>query len=145
MIAKQQIAPAIEQPKRTENSSPVDMEIFLEIAGNEERIPEMARRYTEQAREHLEKLQKAIAAGIAADVKTLAHKVGGSSAMCGMNAMVVLLRELERMGYAGQLADAERVFARVEQEFARIKAFFVNNLETTNTPAALAGIEETKS
>jgi hypothetical protein len=65
--------------------------------------------------------------------------------MCGMNAMVVLLRELERMGYAGQLADADCVFARVEQEFARIKAFFADNLETTNIPAALAGIEETKS
>jgi HPt (histidine-containing phosphotransfer) domain-containing protein len=138
-------APTTEQPKETPDSSPVDMEIFREIAGNEERMPEMARRYTEQAREHLEKLQKAITAGIAADVKTLAHKVGGSSAMCGMNAMVVLLRELERMGYAGQLADADCVFARVEQEFARIKAFFADNLETTNIPAALAGIEETKS
>jgi HPt (histidine-containing phosphotransfer) domain-containing protein len=145
MIAKQQIAPAIEQPKRTENSSPVDMEIFLEIAGNKERIPEMARRYTEQARELLEKLQKAIAAGIAADVKSLAHKVGGSSAMCGMNALAVLLRELERMGRESRWADAERVFARVEQEFARITAFFANNLETTNPPAPLAGIKETKS
>jgi HPt (histidine-containing phosphotransfer) domain-containing protein len=145
MIAKQYIAPAAKQPREPQNSAPVDMEIFLEIAGNEKRMPEMARRYTEQAREHLEKLQKAITAGIAADVKSLAHKVAGSSAMCGMNAMADLLRELERMGHVCQLADAERVFARVEQEFARIKAFFVNNLETTNTPAALAGIEETKS
>jgi HPt (histidine-containing phosphotransfer) domain-containing protein len=145
MIAKQHIAPVAEHPREMQTSSPVDMEIFLEIAGNEERMPEMAHRYTEQAREHLEKLQKAITAGAAADVKSLAHKVGGSSAMCGMSGMVVPLRELERMGHERQLADAARVFARVEQEFARIKAFFANTLETTNAPAALAGIEETKS
>ena len=65
--------------------------------------------------------------------------------MCGMNAMVVLLRDLERMGHERQLANAERVFAQVEREFVRIKAFFANDLETTNTPAALAGIKETKS
>src|ERR1039457_7617410 len=104
MIAKQHIAPVAEHPREMQTSSPVDMEIFLEIAGNEERIPEMARRYTEQAREHLEKLQKAIAAGIAADVKSLAHKVGGSSAMCGMNALAVMLRELERMGHESRWA-----------------------------------------
>jgi hypothetical protein len=39
----------------------------------------------------------------------------------------------------------ERVFARVEQEFVRIQAFFANNLRTTNTPDARAGIERTKS
>ena len=65
--------------------------------------------------------------------------------MCGMNAMAVLLRDLERTGHERQLANAERVFAQVEQEFVRIKAFFANHLETANTPAALAGIKETKS
>jgi hypothetical protein len=79
--------------------------------------------------------QEAIAADVAANVKNVAHKVIGSSAMC----------ELERMGHDYQLADAERVFARVEQEFARIKAFFASNLETTNTPTALAGIKGIKS
>jgi HPt (histidine-containing phosphotransfer) domain-containing protein len=134
-----------EEPGGTQDLSPVDMEIFLEIAGNKERIPEMARRYTDQAREHLEILQEAITAGIAANVKSVAHKVIGSSAMCGMSAIVVLLRELERMGHDHQLADAERVFARVEQEFARIKAFFASNLNNANTPALLAGMKESKS
>ncbi|MGA2139044.1 MAG: Hpt domain-containing protein [Verrucomicrobiia bacterium] len=139
------IAAAAEPPKETQSPSPVDMEIFLEVAGKEERIPETAHRYTEQTREHLETLRKAITAGIAADVKSVAHKVAGSSAMCGMNAMVVLLRDLERTGHERQLANAGRVFAQVEQEFVRIKAFFANHLEATNTPAALAGIKETKS
>jgi HPt (histidine-containing phosphotransfer) domain-containing protein len=143
MIARQHNAPAAEQLREPENSSPVDMEIFLEIAGNKERMPEMARRYSEQARDHLVKLQKAIVAGVAVDVKSLAHKIAGSSAMCGMNAMADLLREIERMGHERQWADAERVFARVEREFERIKAFFASNLKTTNTPAAPAGIEET--
>jgi HPt (histidine-containing phosphotransfer) domain-containing protein len=145
MIAKQQIAPAADESRETENSSPVDMEVFLEIAGNKERMPEMARRYTEQARDHFQKLQQAIVAGIAADVKSLAHKIAGSSAMCGMKTMAVLLRELERLGRERQWADAARVFAQVEQEFARIEGFFASNLKTTTTPAAPAGIKETKS
>jgi HPt (histidine-containing phosphotransfer) domain-containing protein len=139
------IAAAAEPPKGTQSPSPVDMEVFLEVAGKKERIPETARRYTEQTREDLETLQKAITAGIAAEVKRVAHKVAGSSAMCGMNAMAVLLRNVERMGHERQLANAGRVFAQVEQEFVRIKAFFANNLETTNPPAALAGIKGTKS
>jgi hypothetical protein len=39
-------APAAEQPREIPDSSPVDMEIFLEIAGNKKRTPEMARRYS---------------------------------------------------------------------------------------------------
>jgi HPt (histidine-containing phosphotransfer) domain-containing protein len=135
----------VEPPKETHGSLPVDMEIFLEVAGNKERIPEMARRYLDQAREHLDKLQQAITDGIAEDVKNLSHKLAGSSAMCGMSTMVGLLRELEEMGHERQLALAEQVFVRVTQEFARIEAFFEHNPETTNTVAALAGIKEIKS
>jgi HPt (histidine-containing phosphotransfer) domain-containing protein len=135
----------VEPPKEAQDSPPVDMEIFLEVAGNQERIPEMARRYLEQAREHLDKLQQAITDGVAEDVKSLAHKLAGSSAMCGMNDLVVLLRELEGMGHERQLAVADRVLARVTQEFARIKAFFEHNPETTDTVATLAGIKEIKS
>jgi HPt (histidine-containing phosphotransfer) domain-containing protein len=133
-----------EQPGKTPDSSPVDMEIFLEIAGSQERIPETASRYAEQVQEHLTSLQEAIAASIAVNVRTVAHEALGSSAMCGMNSVVIQLRELERMGYEDQLADAERVFVRVKQEFARIQAFFASNLETTNPPATLAGIEGIK-
>src|ERR1700690_742160 len=90
----------------TQDSSPVDMEVFLEIAGRVERIPEMARRYTAQAQENLRILQEAIMTCSAANVQSIAHQALGSSAMCGMNSMAVHLRELERMGHEQQLADA---------------------------------------
>jgi len=48
--------------------------------------------------------------------------------------MVALLRELERMGQMGQLADAPRVYARAQEEFARITQFFRDHIETATSP-----------
>jgi hypothetical protein len=61
----------------------------------------------------------------AAEAKRIAHSAAGSS----MNPMVTLLHELERMGQLGQLADAPRVYARVQDELARIAQFFRDHIE----------------
>jgi hypothetical protein len=47
--------------------------------------------------------------------------------------MVALLRELERMGQMGQLADAPRVYARVKDEFTRISQFFRDHIEAATS------------
>jgi HPt (histidine-containing phosphotransfer) domain-containing protein len=108
----------------------VDWEIFRELAGNDAaRLQELSERYLQQTTEQFAKLRDAIATGAAPDVKRIAHSAAGSSAMCGMNPMVALLRELERMGQLGQLADAPRVYARVKDELARIAQFFRDHIE----------------
>ena len=112
-------------------SPPVDMEIFMELAGHDaRRQEELEDRYLRQTSEQLTKLRDAIAVGAAPDVKRIAHSATGSSAMCGMNPLVALLRELDRMGQMGQLADAPRVYAEVKDEFARIEQFFRARGET---------------
>jgi len=108
----------------TDLSSPVDMEIFLEIAGTEERVPDMASRYIGQTREQLAKLKDAVQRSAAVEVKRIAHSAAGSSAMCGMAEMVTRLRALERMGHDGQLADAADAFAQLAKEFERVEHFF---------------------
>jgi PAS domain S-box-containing protein len=124
------------EPPETESSyPPVDLEIFMELAGNnEDRLQELADRYVRQTAEQLLKLRDAIATGVAPDVKCIAHSAAGSSAMCGMKPMVALLRELERMGQANQLAAAPRAYSKAEKEFARIKQFLDARFESAGTP-----------
>jgi len=97
------------------------------------RLQKLSERYLRQTTEQFAKLRDAIATGDAPDVKRIAHSAAGSSAMCGMNPMVALLRELERMGQMGQLADAPRVYARVKDEFTRISQFFRDHIEAATS------------
>ena len=115
-------------------SPSVDWEIFRELAGSDAmRLQKLSERYLRQTTEQFAKLRDAIATGAAPDVKRIAHSAAGSSAMCGMNPMVALLRELERMGQMGQLADAPRVYARVKDEFTRISQFFRDHIEAATS------------
>ena len=122
--------PPTNPPDPLSPSSSVDWEIFRELAGNDPlRLQELSERYLQQTTEQFAKLRDAIATGAAPDVKHIAHSAAGSSAMCGMNPMVALLRQLERMGQLGQLADAPRVYAQVKDELARIAQFFRDHIE----------------
>ena len=114
----------VRQPGANEPSAPVDMEVFTVVAGNDvQRQRELANRYLRQTIDQLAKLDAAIQAGAASDVKRIAHSAAGSSAMCGMVGLVPLLCELERMGHENELADAAAAFVKVEKEFGRIKLF----------------------
>jgi len=114
----------VHQSGANEPSAPVDMEVFTVVAGNDaQRQRELANRYLQQTTDQLAKLDAAIQAGAASDVKRIAHSAAGSSAMCGMAGLVPLLCELERMGHENELADAAAAFVNVEKEFGRIKLF----------------------
>jgi hypothetical protein len=55
-------------------------------------------------------LRGAINSGSAKDVDHFAHKLVGASLACGMSAMVLPLRELERRGKEGSLGDADVLY-----------------------------------
>ncbi len=113
------------------NGPPVDLEVFMEIAGGKpQRLRELADRYVRQTTEQLARLREVIATGSAADIKRIAHSAAGSSAMCGMNPFVVLLRELEQMGQTGQLVNTPRVYGQITEEFSRIEQFLRDHIET---------------
>jgi PAS domain S-box-containing protein len=123
--------PPTNPPDTQSTGLSVDWEIFRELAGNEApRVQELSERYLRQTTEQLVKLRDAIATGAAADVKRIAHSATGSSAMCGMMPIGALLRELERIGQTGQLADAPRVYGQITDEFARIEQFLRDHVET---------------
>jgi hypothetical protein len=79
--------------------------------------------------EELKRLSSAIRSKSAAEVIDVAHGCAGMNANCGMLAVVAPLRELERMGRAGNLDGAERIADKVNFDFARIHLFLATMLE----------------
>ncbi len=82
----------------------VDLE-RLEAAANEDPkvLQELVELYFAQATDLMNGLHGAINSGSAKDVDHFAHKLVGASLACGMSAMVLPLRELEKRGKEGHL------------------------------------------
>jgi PAS domain S-box-containing protein len=109
-----------------EVSPPVDMARLHEAMGDD--LHDILEIYLLQMAENLEKLTAAIAAGNAGEVDLLAHNCGGTSANCGIVAMLPALRKLEQLGRAGSLAGAEVLGRQVVSEFELVKEFLQENL-----------------
>jgi two-component system, sensor histidine kinase and response regulator len=110
-----------------EVSPPVDLARLHDAMGDE--LGDILDLYLGQMSENLEKLTAAIEAGNAGDVDLIAHTCAGSSANCGMVAVVEPLRNLERMGRENQLEGAVILGAQINKEFERVKLFLNENLE----------------
>jgi two-component system, sensor histidine kinase and response regulator len=107
-----------------ELATPVDLErLYQALGNNHEEVSEVLALYCAQMDENLIKLDAAITSGNGTVVDSVAHKCAGTSANCGMVAVVGPLRELERMGRKNQLAGAAPLIAQVVSEFQRIKLF----------------------
>jgi CheY-like chemotaxis protein/HPt (histidine-containing phosphotransfer) domain-containing protein len=95
------------------------------------RIRQLVAIYLNQAGPLLIKLQAAVDAQLPEAVAEAAHKLIGSSISCGINALTQPLRELEKLGDAGNLDGAGTLLAEVNRTFPRIQAFlneFLKNL-----------------
>jgi len=110
-----------------EVSPPVDLACLHDAMGDE--LCDILDLYLGQMSENLPKLTAAIEAGNAGDVDLIAHNCAGSSANCGMMALVEPLRNLERMGREEQLEGAVILGAQINKEFERVKLFLNENLE----------------
>jgi len=94
----------------------LDVELLDENAAiGVDGLRELIDLYLAKADELLHDLQAAIEAGAAEDVKRLAHRLAGSSVVCGVTAMVQPLRALEQRGREGQLFDADQLLAQAVQ------------------------------
>jgi HPt (histidine-containing phosphotransfer) domain-containing protein len=84
----------------------------LEAAANDDpaMVKELVDLYFAQAQDLMNGLRAAINSSSAKDVDHFAHKLVGASLACGMSAMVLPLRELEKRGKEGRLGDAEALF-----------------------------------
>ncbi len=110
--------PAPEDDEKTA----VDFARLTEITGSD---PEMFRRissdYLEQAQEILALMMLAIEKRDSQEVNHLAHKLGGSSASCGMTCIVPTLAKIERMGSAFQASIAADLQRRATRQLLMIR------------------------
>ena len=112
----------------------VDMERLIDLAGGGETgLLELTDLYLSQTTEQMESLKVAVETGAVQEVERIAHKSAGASATCGMNAIVLPLRELERQGHEGKLSDAVALVSQASKELERIRIFLNNRLRQSGT------------
>jgi PAS domain S-box-containing protein len=114
----------------------VDLQRLLEVSNGPEEIRELVDLYLHQSSQLLEDLGVALRQGEAEAVERCAHKFLGSSANCGMTAILSSLRELESMGRSRRLSGTEQVYADANRQFQRIKEFLVANRLAGSAPDA---------
>jgi PAS domain S-box-containing protein len=134
-VLERLLVSAGDDQKRPEAASdanaPVNMDRVYQAMGSEPKeLREILDIYLGQMTSNLEKLGLAIEAGNAEQVNFIAHNCAGTSANCGMNAVVSPLKELERMGRDKELAGASALREEVCNEFQRIEVFLEERLQT---------------
>jgi signal transduction histidine kinase/DNA-binding response OmpR family regulator len=113
-----------------ELAPPVDLNRLHQAMGDDpEEILEILNLYRTEMRLNLIRLDQAITSGDAGEVDMIAHNCAGTSANCGMVAVVDQLRELERMGRENKLEGAALLNGQVATEFERIKRFLKERFE----------------
>jgi CheY-like chemotaxis protein/HPt (histidine-containing phosphotransfer) domain-containing protein len=112
----------------SDNGSPIDVGRMRDAMGDEPaEFAEILNLYLESTSNNFAKLETALTCGDRDAIESLAHNCAGTSANCGMSAVVGPLRELEAAAREGRLSKAPLVFAQAKQEFARIESFLNQN------------------
>ena len=113
---------------------PVNLDRMYQALGDDSKeIAEILDLYCEQMEQSLFKLDSAIACDSADEIDLIAHNCAGTSANCGMDALVDPFRELERMGRENQLAGAALLHVRARAEFDRVRLFLAERFEPLAT------------
>jgi HPt (histidine-containing phosphotransfer) domain-containing protein len=108
----------------TKGSSPIDVTRFHQVLGDtKDEYSEILAEYINQMNDNLQRLDAAVNTHDHREVEMISHRCVGTSATCGMTAVVAPLRELERAGRTGCLDDARPLFEKVEAGFENICAF----------------------
>jgi len=117
-------------PQSPLSGPPVDMERFHNALGDDpEEVREIVDLYIANMTKNLQELGTAITAGNANGVELIAHNCAGTSANCGMTAVVDSLYALEAMARRKQLDGADVLAQKTGREFELVKAFLEENLQ----------------
>jgi PAS domain S-box-containing protein len=113
-----------EPPALSAETPLVDLDRLRDVNDDDpERIRQLVDMYLTQTVSLLADLQAAIQTNSADALAQAAHKLGGSSVSCGVQAFTGPLRELERLGQANDLTGAAALFDQVRQTFPRVRLF----------------------
>jgi signal transduction histidine kinase/DNA-binding response OmpR family regulator/HPt (histidine-containing phosphotransfer) domain-containing protein len=108
---------------------PVDMEQLTAItAGDADQVRQIIGAYLAQAEELLGQLRTALPAGTAGEIARIAHKLAGSSAICGIVAVADPLRTLEARAASGTLDDASALVAQAGRGLESARRFLADRV-----------------
>lgn len=111
-------------PTTPKDFSPIDVTRFHQVLGDtRDEYSEILVEYFNQMNDSLQRLDAAVATHDHREVEMISHRCVGTSATCGMTAVVAPLRELESAGREGCLDDARQIFEKVRAGFEIICAF----------------------
>ena len=111
--------------------APVDLRRLDELTGGKpDRLRSLVERYSREAGEMIASLSAAVEAASASEIRRWAHKLGGTSATCGMIALVAPLREMEKRSHAGDLSQSATLFGEVVVRLSQMQQFLAEHLET---------------
>ena len=120
---------------------PVDMNRLLYITdGDPDTIREIVDIYIRQTEEQLSEIFRAIENQSAQEVHALTHSCIGSSSTCGMVAVIIPLRELEKMGCEGHLTGAQAKWDAARLAFEEIKFFLTAHTEAVDLPSNIQSL-----
>jgi signal transduction histidine kinase/DNA-binding LytR/AlgR family response regulator len=112
---------------------PVDMERMLDLTdGNNDSLRELVEMYLKQTHKQFDQMQAAIRDGNSDSLRRVAHSGAGASATLGMTRLVPKLRELEKLGGAGNLGGAGEIYEQAAGEYLRIQDFLKLNPELSS-------------
>ncbi|RYD18991.1 MAG: response regulator [Verrucomicrobiaceae bacterium] len=125
---RQPVAEEIAEPVTAADEPPADLARLMAIsAGSGDIFQQLVSDYLAQAEEILAHIALAIERRDAKEVHLLAHKLGGSSSTCGMNAILEPLALLERLARGGQLATALPLQQDATRKLFRIRGYLLNH------------------
>ena len=111
-------------PATLKTLSPIDVIRFHQVLGNtKDEYSEILAEYFNQMSDSLQRLDAAVRTHDHREVEMISHRCLGTSATCGMSAVVAPLRELESAGRSGCLDDARPLLEKVKAGFENIYAF----------------------
>jgi two-component system, OmpR family, sensor histidine kinase TorS len=117
----------------TQSISKLDLEVLDEMADlGIEDLRELIDAYIEQANEVMQNLYRAIDARNADEVAELAHRLAGSSGVCGATSAMNALRILERSGCQANWPAITKQFEQAMQEIESSGQLLANYLKEKN-------------
>jgi len=106
------------------DASPVDLDRMHGAMGDEPtQFSETLNLYLETMSQNLGQLEAALALGDCNEIESIAHSCAGTSAICGITAVVGPFLELEVAAREGNLSKVPGALARAKQEFERLQVF----------------------
>ena len=102
-------------------------------SGKLDSLRRLIEKYLKDAGQMMEELSEAVREQKPDEIRRCAHKLGGTSATCGIKGMVAILQELEKNGKMGNASGCRALFTEAIAKFEQVQKFLAEHLQKMTT------------